>query len=628
MCGIFGAITLLQAIPLSGRLEQVSRLLHHRGPDDTGLWTLGNGAHRVDLGQTRLSIIDLSPGGHQPMVSADGRHVLTFNGEIYNYKELRIELQRLGCVFRSASDTEVLLQAWETWGEGCIPRLRGMFAFAMWDSRERRLTCVRDAFGIKPLFYANLKAGFYFASELPALHALVGETMTMNSAVMLDYLVRGRYDIGTETFFAGCERLEAGHVLRVLLDDDAMQIEVERWWWPSIEEDTGVSFRDAVAGVRERFVENIRLHLRSDVAIGVALSGGVDSSSIASAVRYIEPEMPISTFSFVAPGSPVNEEMWVDSVNEHVRASPHKVIIQANELADDLDTMIMTQGEPFGSTSIYAQYRVYQSASESGVKVMLDGQGADELFAGYDGYPTARVRSLLRSGDLVGWARLLSGWSEYPRRSAGQWLQHSVAAIAPQSFMPYMRRVSGRDRRPAWADARAFKRLETRIVHQELSRSHWDGRSLAGRLREALTQGEMGVLLRHGDRNSMRWSIESRVPFLTTDFAEYSLRLPETYLLSPRGETKHVFRAAMRGIVPDAILDRRDKVGFETPETYWLRALRPRVPEWLEGLDSIPFVDASAARMHVDGALSGRRPFTWQIWRLINASRWVQVNHV
>lgn len=626
MCGIFGVVEALPGVRFQSHRDRVSVLLHHRGPNDAGFWISESGVFSLGLGQTRLSIIDLSPGGHQPMESSDGRYVLTFNGEIYNYKELRRELEGLGCVFRSASDTEVLLQAWATWGEKCLSRLKGMFAFAIWDAFEKQVTCARDAFGIKPLFFSNTPSGFFFASELPALRALVGEPSAMNQEVMLDYLVNGRYDLRTETFFEGCERLEAGHVLRLSLKLSTLAPEVERWWWPSVEEDSFLIFSAAVEGVRERFLENVRLHLRSDVPIGVALSGGVDSSSIAAAVRYVEPDMPISTFSFVAPGSAVDEESWVDIVNRRIGAVPTKVAVSATELADDLDAMIMAQGEPFGSTSIYAQYRIYQAAREAGITVMLDGQGADELFAGYHGYPGAMMRSLLRGGDFLGWARFLRGWSDYPGRSLNEGFQHSVAGIAPRSFIPYLRRMSGLDRLPAWVRGRAAREFGVPAFSFSPEGGGSGNRFLVSRLRDALTQGEMGILLRHGDRNSMHWSIESRVPFLTTDFAEYCLRLPERYLLSPTGETKRVFRHAMRGIVPDVVLDRRDKVGFETPEKDWLSALRPRISEWLEGLDAMEFIDSSVARTHVDEVLSGQERFTWVVWRLINASRWSQVS--
>lgn len=626
MCGISGTVSLNDAINPSDRVTRSVRELRHRGPNDVGIWGTDRSPYRIALGQTRLSIIDLSSGGHQPMISEDERYVITFNGEIYNYKELRNELSNLGCTFCTASDTEVLMQAWSVWGEQCLHRLKGMFAFVILDRHEHTLTCVRDAFGVKPLFYTCSPQGFSFASELPALRALIDEPHSMDESVMLDYLVSGRYDQGSSTFFEGFKRLEPGHIMRLNLSGTGLELENKRWWQPSIEEFSSMSFTTAVGEVRERFLENIRLHLRSDVPLGIALSGGVDSSAIASAVRYVDPDMDISTFSFIAPGTPVNEESWADVVNFHIGAKSHKVSVSAKELVEDLDDMIRAQGEPFGSTSIYAQYRVYKAAKSAGITVMLDGQGADELFAGYHGYPSARMQSLLRTGNLLGWAKLVNKWSAFPGRSLKIGLQHTATGIMPKPMLPLARRITGRDKTPNWVCAKNLNELKFGTETYSNPFEPDKGRHLSHRLREALTLGEMGVLLRHGDRNSMRWSMESRVPFLTTDFAEFALKLPESYLLSSQGETKHVLRAAMRGIVPEQVLARKDKVGFETPEHNWLLELRPNIEDWLSGLELIPFVDTSEAKSFVNRFLSGKEPFSWQVWRLINASRWVQLS--
>lgn len=626
MCGIAGTVSHRRSSSNLRRAEESLNLMLHRGPDDRGLWSGLCSEHNVVFGQTRLSIIDLSSSGHQPMVSRDERYVLTFNGEIYNYRELRAQLEGLGFTFRGASDTEVLLQAWIAWGESALHKFEGMFAFAILDREENQMTCVRDAFGIKPLFYSNTETDFFFASELSALRALIGDQPVMNQTVMLDYLSSSRYDLRPETFFEGLVRLNPGHLLVLDLNESSFNCDVKRWWWPSVRELAPISFSDAVHEVRERFLNNVRIHLRSDVPLGIALSGGIDSSAIASAVRLLEPEVPILTFSFVAPGSPVDEESWIDVVNDSIGAEPHKVILSADGLVQDIDAMIAAQGEPFGSTSIYAQFRVYRAAREAGVTVMLDGQGADELFAGYHGYPASRVRSLVRSGNLLGASRLMRGWSHYPGRTKSEAVQHSVAGILPQQFIPYAKRISGRSRTPDWINPRVLHDMGLSTFLGPGSIGTTRGRFLSARLREALTLGEMAVLLRHGDRNSMHWSVESRVPFLTTQFAEFVLSLPEQYLLSPDGQTKLILREAMRGITPDLILNRRDKIGFQTPEQDWLRQLRPFMEEWLQGLSQIPFIDSARAMNHVSAVLEGRQPFDWQIWRIINASRWVQVN--
>lgn len=624
MCGVIGAYEDSNANDLDSRLEAGLQRLRQRGPDDCGKENIRLPYGVLALGHTRLSIIDLTPGGHQPMVSVDGRYTMVFNGEIYNYRELRHDLAET--VFRSESDTEVLLACWAAWGPGCLPRLRGMFAFAVFDRQTQTLTCVRDGFGIKPLYYSQQVGTFHFASEIPALLALLPNHPALNLQRCYDYLVFGRYDENGDTFFAGLQQLPPGHILTVDLASLGTP-RLERWWWPSIQERQEVSFNQAAEELRERFLDNIRLHLRSDVPLGAALSGGLDSSAVVCAIRYVEPDLPIHTFTYVARSSPLDEEAWADRVNRHVGAVAHKVSVSPGELAEDLDDMLYAQGEPFGSTSIYAQYRVYKLAREAGVTVTLDGQGADELFAGYNGYPGQRLRSMLDGWQVADAALFLSGWAQWPERS----VRNAVLALGSEYCPTFLRgrmlRFLGRSPEPAWLNGAALHAQGVTCAappRRDPEQDH-PGRRLACTLRDCLTRHGLPALLRHGDRNSMRWSLESRVPFLTSDMAEFVLGLPEHYLVSPQGETKYLLRAAMRGIVPDQVLDRRDKVGFATPELEWFRALRPQLAAWLDGAAQLPFLDEQACRAEVTDIVEGRRRFSWQAWRLINFCRWVQV---
>lgn len=377
--------------------------------------------------------------------------------------------------------------------------------------------------------------------------------------------------------------------------------------------------------MRENFLQSIRLHLRSDVPLGAALSGGVDSSAVVCAMRHVAPDHPIHTFSYVAAGSEINEEKWADLVNHHVGAVAHKVVVTPQELARDLDDMILAQGEPFGSTSIYAQYRVYKLAKENGITVTLDGQGADELLAGYNGYPGQRLRSLLETGHGLEAARFLKAWSQWPDRSHAMGLKLALAEMTGGALYQTLRRLSGRRLRPAWIRDEVLAQCQVQLRHPK-QRPALDGRGrrVMAELAHALTQRGLPSLLRHGDRNSMRFSVESRVPFLTLEQADLLLSLPEHYLISSGGETKSVFRAAMRGIVPDAILDRRDKIGFQTPEQQWLTLMADAVRGWLQHDIGLPFLDQASILCEFEAIIGGRQAFSWQLWRWINFIRWHQ----
>lgn len=622
MCGILGGAWFAGAQVPHVRVERALDQLRFRGPDDRGVEIFLCASANVALGHTRLSIIDLSSGGHQPMKTGDGRYVLVFNGEIYNYRELRAELAAAGRVFTTDSDTEVLLAAWEAWGEQALPRLVGMFAFVLLDQQHATLTCVRDAFGVKPLFHTVEDGQFMFASEVGAIKALKASSMQLDWQRAYDYLVHGDYDSCPSTFFEGVRQLAPGHVMQVDLRQGSLS-EPRPWWKPTIKERTDLNFEGAAELVRERFLDNVRLHLRSDVALGAALSGGIDSSAVVCAMRHVEPDLPIHTFSYIARDSDVSEEIWVDRVNAHVNARPHKVVVSAEDLVRDLDSMILSQGEPFGSTSIYAQYRVFQLARENGVTVTLDGQGADEMLGGYNGYPGQRLRSLLEKGHLPQAWSFLNEWAQWPGRDRVGGAKRCVAEMTQGPLYQALRSLNGMRRMPDWINRGPL--IERGII-QDFPHQRADitepGRRLAAELGLSLTRRGLPALLRHGDRNSMRFSVESRVPFLTLGLVDLLLSLPESYLVSPKGETKSVFRAAMRGIVPDDVLDRRDKIGFATPEQMLLASMIDTIRGWLLHDLRLPFFNQAEALREFELIMAGKKPFSWQVWRWINFCRW------
>jgi asparagine synthase (glutamine-hydrolysing) len=622
MCGIFGFTYKDQSVDPNQKMHSALSALRHRGPDDYGVETFKVSGGVVALGHARLSIIDLSAGGHQPRSTANYQYSIVFNGEIYNYKELRQELINSGLTFSTESDTEVLLSAWVHWGAECLTHLVGMFAFVVLDRESQTLTMVRDAFGIKPLFVSQSNHGICFASEMPAVLKLNGDMVRLNHQRAYDYLVHGDYDTKNSSFVEGVTQLSPGHYCVYDLRSQTLSPDL-KWWCPSVEQTTRLNFHQTAEQLREMFLQNIRYHLRSDVPLGAALSGGVDSSAVVCAIRHVEPDAPIHTFSFLAKGAPVSEEKWVDLVNADVDAVPHAVHVEPHELARDLDDMIVAQGEPFGSTSIYAQYRVFQLAKANGITVMLDGQGADELLAGYRGYPGKRTCSMLEMGDFAGAVSFLNQWSKWPDRPLTVGIKAAVAEFANEPIYQVLRTLNGGQAQPAWLNGSALEDAGVQVGYPRVQAVQAPlGRRLMAELALSSSRNGLPGLLRHADRNSMRFSVESRVPFLTADLAQFLFSLPEEYLISRQGETKCVFKAAMRGIVPDAILDRRDKIGFATPEQDWLVKIAPQARKWLEESEPLAWLNKQEMLKEFDAVISGHSVFSWQVWRFINFSRW------
>lgn len=621
MCGIFGGWWFAPPLGLEERIHNASYLLHTRGPDHQAHDVLRYPTGTLILGHTRLSIIDLTSQANQPMRSQDGRYTIVFNGEVYNYKEIRQELRALGHGFITDSDTEVLLKSWMHWGPDCLTRLVGMFAFVVYDRQKRTLACVRDAFGIKPFFYTAGPDYFSFSSELPSLIKLTGVKPLPDWQRAYDYLVHGDYDTGERTFIADVLHLLPGHLMTLDLATGLLS-GATRWWQPSNNLSSTLSFNDAAEALRERFLDSVRLHLRSDVPLGVALSGGVDSSAIVCAMRHLDPKSPIKTFSYIAKATDLSEEAWVDKVNAHVGAISHKVNASGGELLRDLEDMIGAQGEPFGSTSIYAQYRVFKMAKETGITVVLDGQGGDEMLAGYDGYPGERMLSFLEQGEILNAMLFASRWRKWPGRERSAW-QHLAKLILPDGAYKFARKCMGRPAQPSWIDSRFLSEAGVNLsAPRYRMTATGKGRRVMEKLGSQLTQNGLPHLLRHEDRNAMHFSIESRVPFLTIPLANFLLSLPENYLISSSGETKRIFRAAMRGIVPDEVLDRRDKIGFATPEKAWLLSIKPIILNFLEKSNHVPLFHMQALLESFDKVSRGESLFGLHVWRWVNFILW------
>ncbi|MBI3271856.1 MAG: asparagine synthase (glutamine-hydrolyzing) [Planctomycetes bacterium] len=619
MCGIAGIVETGGGSPARDVLERMTRRLAHRGPDGEGVVVDGP----AGFGHRRLAILDLSPAGAQPMASADGARWLTYNGEVYNYLELAADLAARGAIFRSRSDTEVLLHAHAAHGDAFLRHLNGMFAFALWDRPRRRLLCARDRFGVKPFFYYFAEGRFTFASEVKALLECPWVPRRPNLRVLRAYLATGAVDAGDETFFEGILRLPPAH--RLLLEEGRLRL--ERWWDLAPGEDdprrpsSAAEDRAAADRFASLFEDAVRLRLRSDVPVGTCLSGGLDSSSIAcEATRLLRqgsgagpaPAPRLRTFTADFQDEELRETPYWRAVVDATGAEAHTVTPSGAELLQALPKLLFHQEEPFVSTSVFAQWRVAQSAREHGVPVLLDGQGADEVLAGYGEYAGPHVLDLCLSGH---WERL--GPAAAGVRAAwGDSLPGLVRRVLRELVPPAARRRAGRaGAPPSWylgetPEPRPARNPMAGFLPRALYRS--------------LTRTSLPGLLRYEDRNTMAFGVEARLPFLDYRLVELAFALPNDQKL--RGAwTKFVLRQALAPVLPAPVRERIRKLGFATPEARWLREdLAPLVLDLLgsRSLAERGFVDVAAARADYEAFRAGRPADTQKLWRWINAELW------
>ena len=537
MCGIAGIVAPPGSMNESAAfVRTAAALLQHRGPDGEGHWSAPLSDATVLFSHRRLAIIDLSNEASQPMTARELTALL--NGEIYNYIELRRELETKGYQFRTKSDTEVLLTAYEHWGADCLQHFSGMFAFAIADLRTQELFLARDPFGIKPLYYVSTASSFAFASEAAPLLSILSRRQ-INKRRLEEYLRLGTADAGSDTFFDGISQLPQAHFIRLSLRTWPLQVpKATRYWRLSTPLENNVSVDDAAEKFRDLFLDSVRLHLRSDVPIGVAVSGGIDSSSILAGVRQVlGKDANILAFCYEASEKAISDGPWARMAIEAAHAEAHFFQIRAGEIQDDLRRVVEIQGEPFVNPAVYAQFRLFRECSAIGIKVLLEGQGADEMLGGYPYFLPPRVASLLQEGRVLQALRLA-------RKRPIHVVRQAISAL----------RTAGRD--PQESPFRAA-------------------------LRRAIETTTLPSYLRWGDRNAMAWSVENRVPFLNTRLAEFLHSLPEEALISADGTTKFTLRRAMKGLVPEPIRNRRDKVGFGTPYVLWLKQMRPELARLL-----------------------------------------------
>ncbi len=588
MCGICGVYN-INGKPLDNTIvKKMADLIKHRGPDDSGFVSINTNSGRIvplsdcdsiesikrkysdvcavnhenlTLGFRRLSIIDLSENGHQPMISSDLNYVLVFNGEIYNYIELRNELINLGHLFFSLTDTEVIIEAYKEWGIDCLNRFNGMWAFALWDKRESKLFCARDRFGVKPFYFSYNQKQFAFASEIKQLY-IHGFQKTLNTDMIYRHLRIGSFLVyHDETFHKEIKSLLPGHY--IIIQNDKVDVKPYYQLNPQNFENSVLSFNEACERYREIFLDAVKIRMRSDVQTGSCLSGGLDSSAIVCAAAKLS-EGRFNTFSvYYDLDKSLDERKWINLVNDHTGARGHLISPTAEESLSVFEKTTWHNDLPIGSGFV-SQYAVMKLARENNTIVLLDGQGSDELTGGYNHAFYRYYADMFRSFSFT---KLLKQYPSYLRHNQ----QGSISAKLIKTFMSVLFKESDL----YWLETKYhyFNPLNYQPKNKGIIEHIRDlpVSRLSNFLYNLMYSTSIQTLLHYEDRLSMASSVETRVPFLDYRLVELAFSLPSDYKINDyRGKLIH--REAVKPIVPHEIYNRKDKVMFSSPhKKYWLR---------------------------------------------------------
>ncbi|MEZ4622844.1 MAG: asparagine synthase (glutamine-hydrolyzing) [Caldilineaceae bacterium] len=607
MCGISGIFDVRRQTAPIWQMNQVQR---HRGPDDEGYifinthsnaWQIGGGdesavglnipsyqqvntaAFDLVLASRRLAILDLSPAGHMPMRYGDDELWITYNGEVFNYRELQAELAALGHCFRSDSDTEVILAAYAEWGVDCLRRFNGMFAFAIWDGKRRRLFCARDRFGIKPLYYHWNGELLLFASEIKSLLQHPAAPCGPNDQTIFDYLALGVSDHTEQTFFEGIQSLQPGAFL--MLDVAQQQLRIDSWWEvainPSIERSNATEQKRIYEEFAHIIEDAIRIRLRSDVPVGTALSGGLDSSTVVMlANRLLLDEAVIprelvgdhqKTFTARNYEAEIDEHYFSKLIIDRTGAEEHLIYPDGENLWREFEEFVWYLDEPVNSTSQYAQWNVMRLAKRNHVTVLLDGQGGDEIFAGYYSYYAPYLGQIYQQRGVLPAMRAVYDVS----RVGGAPVMDMLIEDTVHRLPWRVQQMVNKFRSPLAIPGGGGSGMQEWQLQPDFIQRNWERRwqpqnvdetGLVGVLHQDLTSTNLPKLLRYEDRISMAFSLETRLPFLDYRLVDMLFSLPLNYRIN-RGWSKWILRRSMNDVLPKEICWRRNKLGFPTPDT-------------------------------------------------------------
>lgn len=607
MCGICGIINFDNKPVPEPELRKMNNLAQHRGPDGEGYFIKDN----LGLGHRRLAIIDLTEMGAQPFhykTPKDKKLIIVHNGEIYNYLALKNELINIGYKFRSNTDTEVIVAAYDYWGVDCVKKFNGMWAFTIYDEVNNILFCSRDRYGIKPFYYTKAHNQFCFASEIKQFTGLSFWQPRLNKTRAWEFLNFGWHDHTAETLFENVFQLPPGTSLELDLLDG--KIILQNYYIPG-KNNIAIENFDSTT-VERQFIDSlsdaVQSHLRSDVPVGTSLSGGLDSSSVIACIQQRNGQQMQEVVSAVFPGYERNEQPFVDAVAEKFNLNVFITSPSFYQLTEHLDHLIWHQDEPISSASIFAQYGVYRTAAENELKVMLDGQGADEILAGYEKFYMPYFKAVFPKQPIAG-ISILMNTLKHQDLFRNKVKTHLAKKIAPWSKENHITVNSFRPQTSA-----LFKRTDDTSIRQCSI--------------NLLQEIGLPMLLRYQDRNSMAFSVESRVPYLDYWLVEFCLALPDNWKIN-NGVNKFILRKSMENKLPKEILARKDKCAFEVPEICWIKKHSKWFRKQMEtAVNQFSDILAPDSLSQFDSFLKGNKEDFEFIWRIIIFSRWAQLFNV
>ncbi|WP_430404661.1 asparagine synthase (glutamine-hydrolyzing) [Fluviicola sp.] len=596
MCGISGIVSRKSIINSEEEIRRMNHIIEHRGPDGEGIFCHQN----VALGHRRLAILDLSELGAQPMHWKE-LYTIVFNGEVYNYIEIREVLLKEGYVFQSESDTEVILAAYDFWGKECVTHFNGMWSFALLDKKKNLLFCSRDRFGIKPFYYTLSEEEFRFGSEIKQL---LDEHPIINLPVALDFIIVGIEESTDETFFKGIVKLTPGHNLIYDLEKDRYEISP---FYNLPDQRKKNENKDSITGYISLLEESVRLRMRSDVRVGTCLSGGLDSSTVAAlASKNYDHQDKFYAIHAKSEEAATDESAYANLVSDHLKLNLLTVVPSYEDFARDMEEVIRTQEEPFGSPSVFMQHFVFKEARKNNCIVMLDGQGGDETLLGYERYYPALIRSL--------------PWSQRPKALLNSKKNSRLSMLDVIKYMVYFGNYKGRlnrvKRRAKFIRPEYLDRYQSQTL-KKVSESYSDIREMQ---KMELTRSQLPHLLRYEDKNSMRHSVEARLPFIDYRVVEFALKMENDAKIHD-GWTKYVLRKGMSGLLPDKVVWRKNKLGFNAPENIWLEKHASEMDKTIRG--SVIF-NALADLNQMDLNQLDKR----MRWRIYNLAKWESIFNV